>query len=170
MRGIALIGFEHNMPERVTRQIKDDLVAAVRTLAGQLNWASAAIRQPWSRIISAGIAAAIPAPPRPPRCLGPPAARPTPAAIPLAAGLLGNLPAPEPPALIPCCGCVERPRALSRRQPGRFPMTVHAFLIEPIVALVAGILILVQPRLLNYVVAIYLILIGILGLVPHFMH
>lgn len=37
-------------------------------------------------------------------------------------------------------------------------------LIQPVVALVAGILILVMPRLLNYVVAIYLILIGLLGL------
>jgi hypothetical protein len=36
--------------------------------------------------------------------------------------------------------------------------------VQPIVALVAGILILVMPRLLNYIVAIYLILIGILGL------
>jgi hypothetical protein len=36
--------------------------------------------------------------------------------------------------------------------------------IQPIVALIAGILILVMPRLLNYVVAIYLIVIGILGL------
>jgi multidrug transporter EmrE-like cation transporter len=36
--------------------------------------------------------------------------------------------------------------------------------IGPIVALIAGILILVQPRLLNYIVAIYLIIIGILGL------
>ncbi len=36
--------------------------------------------------------------------------------------------------------------------------------IQPIVALVAGILILIQPRLLNYIVAIYLIVIGILGL------
>ena len=35
----------------------------------------------------------------------------------------------------------------------------------PIVSLIAGILILIYPRLLNYVVAIYLILIGILGLV-----
>ena len=34
-----------------------------------------------------------------------------------------------------------------------------------IVALVAGILILAMPRLLNYVVAIYLIIIGILGLI-----
>jgi hypothetical protein len=47
---------------------------------------------------------------------------------------------------------------------------MHSFLIEPIVALLAGILILIQPRLLNYVVAIYLILIGVLGLAPHFMH
>jgi hypothetical protein len=35
---------------------------------------------------------------------------------------------------------------------------------QPIVALIAGILILIIPRLLNYVVAIYLIIIGILGL------
>jgi threonine/homoserine efflux transporter RhtA len=41
-------------------------------------------------------------------------------------------------------------------------------MIEPIVALVAGILILVQPRLLNFIVAIYLIIIGLLGLAPHF--
>jgi hypothetical protein len=38
--------------------------------------------------------------------------------------------------------------------------------IGPIIAIIAGILILVQPRLLNYVVAIYLIIIGILGLIP----
>ena len=36
--------------------------------------------------------------------------------------------------------------------------------IEPIMAIIAGILILIMPRLLNYVVAIYLILIGVLGL------
>jgi hypothetical protein len=35
---------------------------------------------------------------------------------------------------------------------------------EPIVALIAGILILIMPRLLNYVVALYLIVIGVLGL------
>ena len=34
----------------------------------------------------------------------------------------------------------------------------------PLAALIAGILILVVPRLLNYIVAIYLILIGIVGL------
>ncbi len=37
--------------------------------------------------------------------------------------------------------------------------------LTPLVSLVAGILILVVPRLLNYIVAVYLIVIGILGLV-----
>ncbi|MBK1632704.1 hypothetical protein CKO31_18530 [Thiohalocapsa halophila] len=41
------------------------------------------------------------------------------------------------------------------------------FSIQPVIALIAGILILVRPSLLNYVVAIYLIVIGVLGLV-HF--
>ena len=36
--------------------------------------------------------------------------------------------------------------------------------LQPVVALVAGILILIIPRLLNIIVAIYLILIGVLGL------
>jgi DUF3096 family protein len=36
--------------------------------------------------------------------------------------------------------------------------------IQPIVALIAGILILAIPRLLNFIVAIYLIVIGVLGL------
>jgi hypothetical protein len=37
--------------------------------------------------------------------------------------------------------------------------------LQPLVALIAGILILIIPRLLNYVVALYLIITGILGLV-----
>jgi hypothetical protein len=37
--------------------------------------------------------------------------------------------------------------------------------LQPLVALIAGILILLIPRLLNYIVAIYLIVVGILGLV-----
>ncbi len=36
--------------------------------------------------------------------------------------------------------------------------------LAPLVALVAGILILIMPRLLNYIVAIYLIVTGLLGL------
>ena len=37
--------------------------------------------------------------------------------------------------------------------------------LNPTIALIAGVLILIQPRLLNYIVAIYLIVIGVLGLV-----
>ncbi len=40
--------------------------------------------------------------------------------------------------------------------------------IQPAVALFAGILILLVPRLLNYIVAVYLIVVGIVGLWPHF--
>ncbi len=36
--------------------------------------------------------------------------------------------------------------------------------LAPLISLIAGILILVVPRLLNYIVAIYLIAIGILGM------
>ncbi|HVV62821.1 MAG TPA: DUF3096 domain-containing protein [Pseudolabrys sp.] len=43
-------------------------------------------------------------------------------------------------------------------------MVVGVAHLQPIVALVAGILILIMPRLLNYIVAIYLIFIGIVGL------
>jgi hypothetical protein len=48
-------------------------------------------------------------------------------------------------------------------------MDVHLdiTLLQPIIALIAGILILLAPRLLNYVVALYLILLGISGLWPH---
>jgi hypothetical protein len=42
-------------------------------------------------------------------------------------------------------------------------MNLH-LTIGPVVSLVAGILILVMPRLLNYIVAIYLIIIGLVGL------
>lgn len=36
--------------------------------------------------------------------------------------------------------------------------------LAPVISLLAGILILVMPRLLNYIVAIYLIIIGLIGL------
>ncbi|MEJ2396157.1 MAG: DUF3096 domain-containing protein [Candidatus Thiodiazotropha sp.] len=42
---------------------------------------------------------------------------------------------------------------------------MHIPHLQPLVALIAGILILVQPKLLNYIVAFYLILVGVLGLV-----
>lgn len=44
-------------------------------------------------------------------------------------------------------------------------MNLHLSL-QPLLALLAGILILIRPKLLNYVVAIYLIVIGVLGLFP----
>ena len=46
-------------------------------------------------------------------------------------------------------------------------MHMNMIVVQPLVALIAGILILVVPRLLNYIVAIYLILVGITGLMPH---
>ena len=38
--------------------------------------------------------------------------------------------------------------------------------LTPLVSLIAGVLILIMPRLLNYIVALYLIIIGLLGLFP----
>jgi hypothetical protein len=43
-------------------------------------------------------------------------------------------------------------------------VTITVAHITPLVALIAGILILIVPRLLNYVVAIYLIIVGLIGL------
>ena len=43
-------------------------------------------------------------------------------------------------------------------------MTISIGHLQPVIALIAGILILIMPRLLNLIVAIYLIAIGILGL------
>ncbi len=40
-------------------------------------------------------------------------------------------------------------------------MTMH----QPILSLIAGILILIFPRLLNFIVAVYLIVVGIVGLI-----
>ncbi|MEX0852450.1 MAG: DUF3096 domain-containing protein [Bauldia sp.] len=45
-------------------------------------------------------------------------------------------------------------------------MDLNIVILQPLVALIAGILILVVPRLLNYIVAIYLIVIGLSGLWP----
>jgi Protein of unknown function (DUF3096) len=46
-------------------------------------------------------------------------------------------------------------------------MAVNLIVLQPLVALIAGILILVIPRLLNIIVAVYLIVVGITGLWPH---
>ena len=44
------------------------------------------------------------------------------------------------------------------------PVTFDLGLAEPLIALIAGIVILVMPRILNYVIALYLIIVGLLGL------
>ena len=44
------------------------------------------------------------------------------------------------------------------------PMSVNLIVIQPLVALIAGILILIMPRLLNIIIALYLIFIGVVGL------
>ncbi|MGA2891685.1 MAG: DUF3096 domain-containing protein [Xanthobacteraceae bacterium] len=51
-------------------------------------------------------------------------------------------------------------------------MVITSAHITPLVALMAGILILVMPRLLNFIVAIYLIIVGVMGLngIYHFIH
>ncbi|MBU0581568.1 MAG: DUF3096 domain-containing protein [Alphaproteobacteria bacterium] len=46
-------------------------------------------------------------------------------------------------------------------------MVLSELAITPLISLVAGVLILIMPRLLNYIVALYLILIGVLGLFPN---
>jgi len=50
-------------------------------------------------------------------------------------------------------------------------MTITTAHISPVIAIIAGILILLMPRLLNYIVAIYLILVGLMGLnsIHHFL-
>jgi hypothetical protein len=45
--------------------------------------------------------------------------------------------------------------------------TVDLVVIQPLIALIFGILILLLPRILNYLVAIYLIVVGLVGLWPH---
>jgi len=49
-------------------------------------------------------------------------------------------------------------------------MVITAAHITPLVALIAGILILIMPRLLNIIIAVYLIIVGLMGLnaIHHF--
>ncbi len=46
-------------------------------------------------------------------------------------------------------------------------MNIDIVALQPLFALLFGILILILPRLLNYLIAIYLIIIGLSGLFPH---
>ncbi|HVO02575.1 MAG TPA: DUF3096 domain-containing protein [Candidatus Cybelea sp.] len=47
-------------------------------------------------------------------------------------------------------------------------MMGHIYVVQPLIALIAGILILIVPRILNYVVALYLIVVGLIGLLTAF--
>jgi hypothetical protein len=51
-------------------------------------------------------------------------------------------------------------------------MNIHLDVVtlQPAIALIAGILILVLPQILNYIIAVYLIVIGVTGLWPHLLH
>src|SRR3954452_23774868 len=71
-----------------------------------------------------------------------------------------------------CLAPMLRARRNNRPPPGhrsskplisRTPMNI-TLAAGPLVSLIAGILILIVPRLLNYIVALYLIVIGLLGL------
>ena len=45
-------------------------------------------------------------------------------------------------------------------------MEIAGLPLSPLIALIAGVLILIMPRLLNYIVALYLIIVGLLGIFP----
>ncbi|WP_442581504.1 DUF3096 domain-containing protein [Mesorhizobium sp. ASY16-5R] len=45
-------------------------------------------------------------------------------------------------------------------------MDITTIAVTPLISLIAGVLILIVPRLLNYIVALYLIIVGLLGLFP----
>ena len=61
--------------------------------------------------------------------------------------------------------------ATPREWPNNMEMPMMTTVIlTPLVALIAGILILIVPRLLNFIVALYLIIIGLVGLLPHLPH
>jgi hypothetical protein len=45
-------------------------------------------------------------------------------------------------------------------------MDFTALTLTPMISLIAGVLILIMPRLLNYIVAFYLIVVGLVGLFP----
>jgi len=53
---------------------------------------------------------------------------------------------------------------LARRAPCREVIMNITITLAPLISLIAGILILIMPRLLNYIVAAYLIIIGVTGL------
>jgi hypothetical protein len=71
---------------------------------------------------------------------------------------------------MPCSDHSRATKLTRTTKPIGKPMVITAAHITPIVALVAGILILIMPRLLNIIVAVYLIIVGLTGLnaIHHF--
>ena len=67
----------------------------------------------------------------------------------------------------PSCDREPRLGVVSTRHKTGEPMHIDVIMIQPLLALLFGILILVLPRLLNYLIAIYLIFIGLVGLFPN---
>jgi hypothetical protein len=65
---------------------------------------------------------------------------------------------------MPVSACHTIKPIRSPHKPKGQSMVVTAAHITPLVAILAGILILIMPRLLNYIVAIYLIVIGVIEL------
>jgi hypothetical protein len=59
--------------------------------------------------------------------------------------------------------CISQHETIASHSPTEASMNLHITL-GPLISLIAGILILVVPRLLNYIVAIYLIVMGLIGL------
>jgi hypothetical protein len=81
---------------------------------------------------------------------------------------------------LPVIGCLARELApaasfivsgpSARHSPKGTTMDLSSIALTPLISLIAGVLILVMPRLLNYIVAIYLIVAGLLGLFPNLGH
>jgi len=67
-------------------------------------------------------------------------------------------------SMIVLSGLIGLTAALASAQTRGEVVTLRYTLISPFIALLAGILILIIPRLLNYIVAIYMILIGLIGI------
>jgi hypothetical protein len=63
--------------------------------------------------------------------------------------------------LLSVAGCLTTTSALAQT---RGAITVRYAGLSPFIAVLAGVLILIIPRLLNYIVAIYLILVGLIGI------
>jgi hypothetical protein len=70
----------------------------------------------------------------------------------------GRLAIPKPRQRLSCDPRFDSPHSLE------ISMTITAAHISPIVALIAGVLILIMPRFLNFILAIYLIVVGLAGL------